>query len=136
MRVVKDRSRETLHKIIAQYVAPGSIIFTDCWPSYNDLENMPDKDYLHYTVNHSKVFVNQETGCHTNTIEGTWAHCKRATPKLGLRQDFLDEYLCRFIWFKLTKSLGKDPFFPCSIASVSSTNYPILLCMMLRKSLS
>ena len=110
MRVVKNRSRETLQEIIAQYVAPGSIIFTDCWAAYKDLENMPDKDYLHFTVNHSKEFVNNETGCHTNTIEGTWAHCKRATPKLGLQRDFLDGYLCRFIWFKLTKSVGKDPF--------------------------
>ena len=40
-----------------------------------------------------------------------WAHVKRTAPKLGLRSNFLDGYLCRYIWFKLTKSVGKDPFF-------------------------
>ena len=62
MRVVNNCSRETVHKKIAQHVAPGSIIFTDCWAAYNDLEKMPDEDYLHFTVNHRKVFVNDETG--------------------------------------------------------------------------
>ena len=68
-------------------------------------------DYVHYTVNHSETYVDPVTGAHTNTIKGMWPNVKRSCPKLGLRANFLDGYLYCFIWFKLTKSLGKDPFF-------------------------
>ena len=98
------------------YVKPGSFIITDCWAAYRDIKEMVDLDennldYVHYTVNHSETYVDPVTGAHTNTIEGVWAHVKRRCPKLGLPANFLDGYLCRFIWFKLTKSLDKDPFF-------------------------
>ena len=111
MRIVKNRNKETLEKYILKYVKPGSVIITDCWAAYRDLKHLEGMDYTHFTVNHSETYVDPVTGAHTNTIEGTWAHCKRACPKLGLRSNFLDGYICRFIWFKLTKSLGKDPFF-------------------------
>ena len=68
-------------------------------------------DYVHYTVNHSETYVDPDTGAHTNTIEGMWAHVKRHAPKLGLKSSYLDGYLCRCIWFKLTNSIGKDAFF-------------------------
>ena len=110
MRIVKDRKRETLQKIIKEYVLPGTVILTDCWAAYNDLKHIEHLDYCHNTVNHSDTYVDPVTGAHTNTIEGTWAHCKRHVPKLGLKSSFLDGYLCRFIRFKLTKSIGKDPF--------------------------
>ena len=116
MRIVPNRSKETLQKYIRKYVKPGSVIITDCWAAYTDIKEMVDNDgneleYDHYTVNHSSEYVDPVTGAHTNTIEGMWAHVKRSCPKLGLRSDFLDGYLCRFIWFKLTLALGKDPFF-------------------------
>ena len=68
-------------------------------------------DYVHYTINHSETYVDPDTGAHTNMIEGMWAHVKRHTPKLGLDSSFLDGYLCSCTWFKLTKSIGKNPFF-------------------------
>ena len=111
MRIVKNRNKDTLLKYIQMYVKPGTVIITDCWAAYKDLKELEGMEYTHYTVNHSETYVDAVTGAHTNTIEGTWAHCKRACPKLGLRSNFLDGYICRFIWFKLTKSLGKDPFF-------------------------
>ena len=109
MRIVKNRSKETLQKYIRMYIRPGSIIITDCYASYKDIKEMVDQerssmDYMHYTVNHSETYVDPVTGAHTNTIEGMWAHVKQSCPKLGLRSNFLDGYLCRFIWFKLTKS--------------------------------
>ena len=98
------------------YVKPGSVIITDCWAAYKDIKEMVDNDgndldYVHYTVNHSSTYVDPVTGAHTNTVEGMWAHVIRCCPKLGLRANFLDGYLCCFIWFKLTVALGKDPFF-------------------------
>ena len=116
MVIGPNRTRQTLQKHIKRYVKEGSVIITDCWAAYNDFSDMANNqhesmDYVHYTVNHSETYVDPDTGAHTNTIEGMWAHVKRHTPKLGLKSTFLDGYLCRFIWFKLTKSIGKDPFF-------------------------
>ena len=111
-----------------KYVKPGSVIITDCWAAYKELKNLEGMDYTHYTVNHSETYVDPVTGAHTNTIEGTWAHCKRACPKLGLRSTFLDGYICRFIWFKLTASLGKDAFFfllECICEQYAIQNSPI-----------
>ena len=50
------------------YIAPGSIIHTDCWRGYNQLENQ-EQDYTHKTVNHAVEFCTPD-GIHTNTIEG------------------------------------------------------------------
>ena len=128
MVIVPNRTRQTLQKHIKRYVKEGSVIITDCWAAYNDLSDMVNNqhesmDYVHYTVNHSETYVDPDTGAHTNTIEGMWAHVKRHTPKLGLKSTFLDGYLCRFIWFKLTKSIGKDPF--CFLLECIKEQYPI-----------
>jgi hypothetical protein len=110
MRIVKNRSKATLLSIIKEYVLPKTTIITDCYVSYHDLQNLEGMEYLYYSVNPNDAFKDPITGAHTNMIEGTWAHCKRHVPKLGLHKQFLDGYLCRFIWFKLVKSQKLDPF--------------------------
>lgn len=69
---VKDRTEETLLSIIRTHVNPGSIIMTDCFRSYFNLNEY----YTHQTVNHKENFVNPENGACTNTIEGTWGALK------------------------------------------------------------
>lgn len=71
---VQRRDARTLLKIIKKYVAPGSIIHTDCWRAYERIPRLVNRngqsyDYQHFTVNHSAHFV-AEDGTHTNTIEG------------------------------------------------------------------
>lgn len=68
---VTNRDSNTMRDIIRRFVAPGSIIHTDCWQAYNIIENM-EEGYTHYRVNHSEGFVATVNGrrIHTNTIEG------------------------------------------------------------------
>ncbi|KCZ80666.1 hypothetical protein H312_01922 [Anncaliia algerae PRA339] len=71
-----DRKKETLIKIIRRFVLPGSTIYTDCWKGYLGLNEY----FNHLTVNHSVSFVDENTGVHTNTIEGNWSLMKRNVP--------------------------------------------------------
>ncbi len=69
---VKDVTRKTLHGVIKQHVAPGSMIMTDEWKSYNGLALL----YGHQAVKHAMgEYVNG--ACHTNTLEGFWSLLKR-----------------------------------------------------------
>ncbi|KCZ77661.1 hypothetical protein H311_01326 [Anncaliia algerae PRA109] len=64
---VPDRSAETIEKIISLYVLPGSIVYTDCFKSY--IPACKNLNLPHFTVNHSKEFVNSDAGVCKNTIE-------------------------------------------------------------------
>ena len=84
---VEDRSADTLIPIIKKHVLPGTIIISDCWKAYSKLE---EEGFQHQTVNHSKEFINKETGAHTNTIESTWRAVKTSLPKHGTVKSLYD----------------------------------------------
>ena len=44
------------------------------------------------TVNHSKEFVNSQTGAHTSTLESTWRAIKTSLPKHGTVKSLYDTY--------------------------------------------
>ena len=102
MVVVHERMRETLIPIIQKYIAPGSIIRSDCWKPY---ECLSQYGYIHETVNHSKNFKHPETGCHTNSIEGEWQKVKRGItmPRFGVKADHLQGYLSVHTWQQVNK---------------------------------
>jgi len=55
---VEDRTEETLLACIKEWILPGTTIMSDCWKSYNCLNN---EGFQHLTVNHSYNFVDPET---------------------------------------------------------------------------
>ena len=61
-----DRSEATLLKHIQDWIEPGTIIVSDCWKAYVNLDKY---GYTHKTVNHSVEFVSSE-GYDTNKQEG------------------------------------------------------------------
>jgi transposase-like protein len=93
---VENRNTKTLTDIIEKHVLPGSIIITDCWKGYEKLDEKMDATHL--TVNHSKSFKDNESGAHTNTIEGTWYGIKRNINPRSRTQETIDGHLFEFIW--------------------------------------
>ncbi|KCZ81106.1 hypothetical protein H312_01472, partial [Anncaliia algerae PRA339] len=63
---IEDKREVTCLPIIRQHVREGSIIYTDCYCSYNNLNLY---GYLHSTVNHSKNFIDPGTLACTKHIE-------------------------------------------------------------------
>ena len=86
MEPVEDRSATTLLSVIQKWKAPGSVIWSDCWKS-NDRFPSLHEGYSHHTVNHSKHFVDPESGTCTNRIESDWRHAKAEFPQFGTKPE-------------------------------------------------
>lgn len=104
MVAVEQRDEVTLLPIIQKFIKPGSIIVSDCWKAYINLEK---HGYTHKTVNHSKEYVNSD-GDHTNKIEGHWRQAKVKLPRFGIRKEYFSSYLAEFMWRYINKD--KDIF--------------------------
>lgn len=106
---VEMRNASTLLPIIQEFVLPGSIIVSDLWRAYLNIEELPQL-YTHLTVNHSLNFVDPESGAHTQTIEGTWMHFKRRhKEELGTSRALFSTYIAQFLWRR--KFCSKDAMF-------------------------
>ncbi|CAF1145762.1 unnamed protein product, partial [Brachionus calyciflorus] len=69
------REAKTLLEIIYNTCREGSIIYSDCWSSYNKIKEI--KNFKHKTVNHSYNFIDPNSGACTNKIESFWHSCKQ-----------------------------------------------------------
>lgn len=99
------RNSETLNDIIHNHINEGSILITDCWAGYNNLQNL---GFQHFTVNHSENFVDPITGANTQLIENTWGVYKKNMRKRGIN------YACNlngyFFEFMFKKKFGRGAF--------------------------
>lgn len=124
--VVKDRTAPTLINEITNYIAAGSIIHSDSWQSYSQIEKIEGKNFTHFVVNHSKNFVNPENGSYTQTIERMWRDLKfKKTTSCGIRSLEASGYVLEYIWrrnnikalprgekiVRLLKTLGKTEYY-------------------------
>ena len=96
--VVRRRNAETLLRIIQRKVQPGSIVHTDQWAAYRQLQRK--LGLQHGAVNHSLHFVDPVTGVHTQNAESNWCTAKEKLKKMkgNTNPDFLLEYLQEFTW--------------------------------------
>lgn len=74
--VFPDRTAPTPTQEIADHISTGSIIHSDSWASYQQIEAIPNKNFVHYSVNHSKNSVDLETGSHSQGIKSMWRDLK------------------------------------------------------------
>lgn len=94
-KVVEKLSKRNLLNMLKQYVIEDdSVLFTDGFKSYNNLN-----EYIeHLQVNHSKQFSKGIT--HVNTIEGYWSFVKngiRGSYK-AISPKYLPFYLIEYEW--------------------------------------
>ena len=76
-KVVSDTKTDTLMPIIIRKIAPDSIVYTDCYRSYNALDV---SGFHHHRINHSTHFAEQKHN-HINGIENFWNQAKRILRK-------------------------------------------------------
>lgn len=55
-------------------------------------------------------FVDEESGQHTNTIEGLWRHLKASIPEYNRRKSFFNGYVQKFIFLRWCRSNSTAPF--------------------------
>lgn len=95
MIAVKDRSSDTLSKAIKRRIKTSTRIYSDCWKGYCNLRSM---GYRHYTVNHSKRFINRYNKVNTQTIERAWRELKSSIPKYGNNIQNVNRKISKFMF--------------------------------------
>ena len=63
-----DTKTNSLMPIIRRKIEPDSIVYTDCWSSYNALDV---SGFKHYRMNYSKLFAKKYN--YINGIENFWS---------------------------------------------------------------
>lgn len=97
MEIVAKRDAKTLLKIIKKVAKPGSIIHSDQWRAYTNIER--ELGFEHRTVNHKLNFIDKISGVHTQTIESYWNKSKQMIKKMnGCRREHLENYLWEMMW--------------------------------------
>jgi len=97
VQVVSNRSAAVLQPIFEQVVCDYSEIYSDEWAAYPAI--CRNLGLAHKIVNHSRHFVNPESGVHTQNIESLWNVLKSKIKKMcGVRKEDLQDYLNEFMW--------------------------------------
>jgi len=114
---VEKRDEATLLPTIGKWIEPGTVIISDCWKAYCNLEKY---GYKHFTVNHSKVFLNA-AGQSTNKIEGHWRQAKAKMPLFGVIKHYFSSYLAEFMWRYMNR---EEDFFKTFLQALKK-NYAV-----------
>ena len=76
----------------------ASVFCSDGWKAYNKVaKHLAVEDVLQYSVNHSKNYIDPDTGAHAQTIESLWGHVKDFLPVRGMTPTDLRSYLGWFV---------------------------------------
>ena len=123
MEVVQRRDAATLLPIIAAHTAPGTIIHSDKWAAYRQVQSLPTVAG-HGVVNHSLHFVQPATGIHTQQIESYWCRVKTKLKRMrGCHAHQLSSYLDEFMWRERYEKTTRDTL--NNIMANISQQYPV-----------
>lgn len=91
---VANTQTATLLPIIREKVKPDSIVYTDCYRSYDVLDV---SEFNHFRINHSTHFAEKHN--HINGIENFWSQAKRHLRKFnGIPKEHFELYLKECEW--------------------------------------
>jgi len=78
---------------------------------------------MHFTVNHSITFVDENTGAHSNTTESTWKQIMALLSPYNRKADYI-YFLAEYMFRQKYKVEDIDPFckFIQIVATVDSSN--------------
>jgi len=76
-KVIEDTKTKILMPIIKGKILLDSVVYTDCYRSYNALDV---SGFHHYRINHTSHFAEKESN-HINGIENFWNQAKRVLRK-------------------------------------------------------
>jgi len=94
-RVIRDTKSAALHPPIEESVEVGSVLYTDRWRGYWNIQG-----YAHYMIDHAIEYVNGRV--HTNGIENFWSLLKRSIKGTYISVEpfhlgrYVDEQVFRF----------------------------------------
>ncbi|MEI8320778.1 MAG: IS1595 family transposase [Alphaproteobacteria bacterium] len=92
--IINDTKTDTLMPIIQERVTPDSIVYTDCYKSYNALDVSA---FHHMRINHSELFADRHN--HINGIENFWNQAKRHLRKFnGIKRENFHWFLKECEW--------------------------------------
>lgn len=75
------------------------------------------------TVNHSKNFVDPNTGANTQRIERLWRELKKINRRYeGIPRDSVQSHLAEFIWRRNEVGENEDPFMK-AVELISQTSF-------------
>lgn len=119
MRVVRDRSMESLQPMVQKYVSNGANLITDELSSYSGLSVI----YKHTSINHSAYeYVNRENAAlNNNGIEGEWRLLKRSVSGTycHVKDEHLQSYVDESVFRKNLRGLTASDKFHWLIANCS-----------------
>ena len=91
---VPNTQTATLFPIIREQVKPDSIVYTDCYRSYDVLDV---SEFSHFRINHSTHFAERQN--HINGIENFWNQAKHHLRKFnGIPKEHFELYLKECEW--------------------------------------
>ena len=98
IKVVPHRDANTLLPLITAHVTSSTIIHSDEWAAYNQVQRLPNVSSSD-VVNHSVNFVELTTGVHTQNVESYWNRVKTKLKRMrGCHGEQLQSYLDEFMW--------------------------------------
>lgn len=87
---------ETMIEVIAENVAEGSTVITDCWERYDQSER--DK-WVHLTANYNLNFVDPLSGAHNHSVECTNWQIRRSLPTtVSASSDNIVLHAAQYVW--------------------------------------
>ncbi len=106
--VVPDHTAATLTPVIEKYVVEGSIVVTDEWRGYSQLER---RGFFSQNSESFEEFVSPETGYHTKGIERQSVDAKSYMKSARHPGPLLQIYLDECAWRKLNLRTIPNPFY-------------------------